>query len=114
MIISFQVVSKVAKTAEHVGGARGNKDDTDEINAKVKEELKNNKMAIRFIESHPRFKVAHEKVKAIANKGKEKIKESAEKSKKVIQEKTTKAKEKLNPKKSKTKKEDQKEESKKD
>ena len=112
MIVSFKVVSKVAKTAEHVGGARGNKDDTDEINAKVKEELKNNKMAVRFIESHPRFKVAHEKVKAIANKGKERIKEGAEKSKKAIKETTTKAKEKLKPNKVKTKKEDKEKESK--
>ena len=111
MIVSFKVVSKVAKTAEHVGGARGNKDDTDEINAKVKEELKNNKMAVRFIESHPRFKVAHEKVKAIANKGKERIKEGAEKSKKAIKEKTTKAKEKLKPSKVKAKKEDKEKES---
>ncbi len=95
VIISFKVVGKVAKTATHVGGARGNKDDTDEINARVKEELKNNKLAVRFLESHPRFKVAQEKVKELANKGKEKIKVSAEKSKNAIQNTTNKAKEKL-------------------
>ncbi|MBR3134257.1 MAG: hypothetical protein IKG56_02210 [Clostridia bacterium] len=108
-IISMAVVSGVTSKAKTIS-MENPKDNTDEITAKVKEELRKTFAGNRLVNAYPEFtafrarikKIARETaekskevVKETAKKGKEAIKETAEKSKEVVKETAKRSKEKV-------------------
>ena len=90
-IISYTVVSGVTERAE-ILSKENPKDNTDEITAKVKEELKESYVGQRLLDAFPDFKTLTVRIKKIAKKskiavkkGKRVVKQTAGKGKKAIE-----------------------------
>ena len=108
-IISMAVVSGVTSKAKTIS-KENPKDNTDEITAKVKEQLRETFAGNRLVNAYPDFTAFRTRIKKIAKetaekskeavietakKGKEAVKETAEKSKEVVKETAKRSKEKV-------------------
>lgn len=72
VIVSMSVVLQVTDKAEKISKTNP-KDNTDEITAKVKAELKETIAGSRLVDAFPNFKAFKTKIKEIAEKGKEAV-----------------------------------------
>ena len=100
LMVSIFVISKVTDTATKISNENP-KDNTNEINARVRNELKESFTSSRFLDAFPNYQLLKNKIVTAAENTAKKGKETAKKSKEVIKKTAQKGKEKIQNKKNK-------------
>lgn len=94
LMVSIFVISKVTDTTEKISNENP-KDNTNEINARVRNELKESFTSSRFLDAFPNYQLIKTKIVKAAEKTAQKGKEKAQKSKEAIKKTAQKGKEKI-------------------